>query len=108
MAKIKIFNDGNRYNVSLLNTQDYYLWVDLIAAGNTFSNINKPLLYFRKNSSFYKRRGFKKVFNDIRCRLYAMQKLNCFSLKNLFYLVSLVIIRIAPSKLKKLAYHFFR
>lgn len=36
MFRNLIFEEGFRYKDSLKNTQDYYLWVDLLAAGKRF------------------------------------------------------------------------
>lgn len=35
-----------RYNDSLMNTQDYYLWIDLLSKKYKFHNIQQPLLFF--------------------------------------------------------------
>lgn len=108
MFKIDIFNEGFRYNSALKNTQDYYLWVDLLSAGKIFSNVNKPLLKFRVNESFHSRRGLKKAINDVKSRLYAFQKLDVFSFNNIIHVINLFILRVSPSKIKKIAYKYLR
>ncbi|MFB1078185.1 glycosyltransferase [Photobacterium damselae] len=97
-----------RYDSKLLNTQDYYLWVDLLKAGYVFSNINEPLLKFRVDDDFHTRRGFKKAINDTKSRIYAVKVLNNISLSNINHIVLLFLLRISPSFLKKLAYKKFR
>ncbi|WP_082956893.1 glycosyltransferase [Morganella psychrotolerans] len=108
MIRKEIFENGYRYKSELKNTQDYMLWVDLLAAGFKFSNINKPLLYFRVDKNFYNRRGMKKAFNDLKIRIAAMRKLKCFSCSNLSHATLLCILRISPVFIKKIAYKVFR
>lgn len=105
MIKGSIFQDvSNRYNFRLKNTQDYFLWVDLIYKGYVFANLNEPLLYFRISKDFYSRRGFKKCFNEFYSRLYAMKKLKKISLSNIGFTVALFIMRLSPRYIKKIAY----
>ncbi|HIF9100374.1 TPA: glycosyltransferase [Photobacterium damselae] len=108
MFKIDVFNNGFRYNSNLMNTQDYYLWVDLLAAGKVFSNINQPLLKFRINNSFHSRRGFNKAINDVNSRFYAFKKLDVINLSNVFHVIALFVLRLSPPKIKKMAYKYLR
>ncbi|MEM5533001.1 glycosyltransferase [Pseudoalteromonas arctica] len=108
MFRCDIFEEGFRYDSSLMNTQDYYLWVDLLSAGKRFANINKPLLKFRVNSEFHSRRGFKKAKNDFKSRIYAFKKLNVLSFSNVFHTITLFLLRLAPTSIKKWAYNNFR
>ncbi|OBU11937.1 hypothetical protein AYY19_08460 [Photobacterium aquimaris] len=96
------------YNDSLLNTQDYYLWVELLKKGYKFSNIEKPLLRFRVNSDFFNRRGLKKAINDTKARYYAMNTLKLFTLSNINHTVLLFLLRISPSFIKRTAYQYLR
>ncbi|MBG9989995.1 glycosyltransferase [Pseudoalteromonas sp. NZS37] len=107
--KMSIFSkEGFRYKSELKNTQDYYLWVDLLAAGKVFSNIEKPLLDFRIDDNFYKRRGLNKAINDFKSRLYAMKHLNNRSLTNLVHVLVLFSLRVSPPVIKKFAYKYLR
>ncbi|KZM44900.1 glycosyl transferase [Marinomonas sp. SBI22] len=109
MFRTSVFHDPlNRYNHLLKNTQDYYFWIDLISKGYCLSNINEPLLYFRVDKNFHKRRGLKKAFNDILSRFYAMNKLNCFSVPNVIYVFLLFGLRLSPSFIKKFSYRKYR
>lgn len=109
MFRLNVFEDGfMRYNEKLKNTQDYYLWVDLLSAGYIFSNLNEALLYFRVDETFFKRRGLKKAVNDIYSRLYAFRKLENFSFVNLTYLILLALLRVMPGTIKKLVYRLMR
>ncbi|PMO17537.1 glycosyltransferase [Vibrio sp. 10N.222.54.B6] len=108
MFRISVFQDGYRYQSKLKNTQDYYLWIDLLAAGKIFSNINKPLLKFRLDDNFHSRRGFKKANNDVKSRFYAFSKLGNLSLRNIIHVFLLYFLRLSPSFVKKLAYEKLR
>ncbi|MDW2092050.1 glycosyltransferase [Vibrio sp. 1865] len=96
------------YNVDMKNTQDYYLWVSLLSQGFIFSNINEPLLRFRVDANFNKRRGLSKLKNDLNARLYALNKLKIHSLKNYVYILLLVLFRLSPSPIKTIAYKYLR
>ncbi|ANQ18447.1 glycosyl transferase [Vibrio natriegens] len=108
MFSMSVFHEGYRYQSHLKNTQDYYLWVDLLAAGKVISNINEPLLYFRVDDAFHTRRGFGKAVNDVKSRLYAFKKLNALTLSNSIHLALLFALRIAPAFAKKWAYRNLR
>ncbi len=49
---------GSYINVTY--TEDYYLWVRLLAAGKKMENLREPLLRFRANSGTFLRRGDKR------------------------------------------------
>lgn len=109
MIDLNVFRKtGLRYDCRLKNTQDYYLWIDFIAAGVVFANINEPLLKFRVDSNFHSRRGVKKAVNDLKSRLYAFNKLDVLTISNMLHTFSLFILRLSPSYIKKLAYRKLR
>jgi glycosyltransferase involved in cell wall biosynthesis len=104
----KVFKVGYRYDSSLMNTQDYYLWVVLARDGFVFSNVNQPLLLFRMNETFYERRGLKKAMNEFHGRVFAMKQLHILNFKNIFFTVSYLLLRIMPVPVSKFAYKFLR
>ncbi|EJD6585289.1 glycosyltransferase [Providencia rettgeri] len=108
MFRTSIFNSNLRYKPELKNTQDYYLWIDLIVANKKFSNINQPLLKFRIDDNFHSRRGINKAMNDLKSRIYAFKKLDVLTIQNIIHTINLCLLRIAPSYIKKLAYKRFR
>lgn len=108
MLRMSIFEEGFRYKAQLKNTQDYYLWVDLIAAGKRFANINEPLLKFRVNDTFHSRRGFSKALNDLNSRLYAFKMLDVLTFSNALHTLNLFLLRLAPESIKKWAYRNLR
>lgn len=109
MFREAIFKDGDlRYKSELMNTQDYYLWVDLLAAGHKFANLDEPLLYFRVNDDFHSRRGWAKAMNDLRSRLYAFKYLDVTTPANILHTGLLFLLRVAPASLKSMAYRHLR
>ncbi|RIH70364.1 glycosyl transferase [Vibrio splendidus] len=109
LFRISVFSESKcRYKPELKNTQDYYLWVDMIHKKLLFANLNEALLKFRIDNDFHTRRGFKKAVNDVKSRLYAFQILNNYSFSNLFHVFLLFILRVSPAMVKKLAYERLR
>ncbi|HDX8379448.1 glycosyltransferase [Aeromonas salmonicida] len=108
MFKVSLFIEGFRYKSWLKNTQDYYLWIDLLAKGKIFSNLNEPLLFFRVDDAFHQRRGWRKAVNDFNSRMYAFKNLDVISVSNFSHVVMLFILRLSPAFIKKTAYKFLR
>lgn len=106
--RFNVFKDGFRYNKTLRNTQDYFLWIELAAAGYQFANLGQKLLQFRRVNDFYKRRGLEKSFNEFKARFYAMRVLKRYTVNNIVYAFSVLLLRLMPSKVVKLAYKLDR
>jgi glycosyltransferase involved in cell wall biosynthesis len=106
--RFNVFKDGFRYNEALRNTQDYFLWIELAAAGYKFANLGEKLLQFRRVNDFYKRRGLAKSFNEFKARFYAMNVLKRYTIGNIVYAFSVLLLRLMPSKVVKLAYKLDR
>lgn len=104
VIRMSVFAAGFRYRSQLMNTQDYVLWIELCASGFIFANLPDILLKFRRVNDFYKRRGLSKSVNEFNARFFAMRKLNRFTLFNATYAVSVIILRLMPAKIIKLAY----
>ncbi|MGO2498847.1 MAG: glycosyltransferase [Vibrio litoralis] len=101
-------NPDLRYKNELLNTQDYYLWVDMFKSQLKFANINKGLLKFRVDENFHKRRGLKKAINDFNSRIYAFRNLRNLTLSNIIHVLLLFLLRLSPEVVKKFAYNKIR
>lgn len=97
-----------RYDDSLQNTQDYFLWIEMAANGIVFRNLQEPLLEFRRVNDFFKRRGLSKSLNEFKARFFAMKMLRRFTITNLTYASLVLILRLMPSKVIKLAYKLDR
>nr|WP_102798323.1 glycosyltransferase [Bowmanella denitrificans] len=106
--RYSIFESGFRYRKDLKNTQDYFLWIELMQAGYIFENLSERLLKFRRVNDFYKRRGFDKSVNEFKARWLAMRKLKRYSISNILYAVSVLALRLMPAKVVKLAYKLDR
>jgi glycosyltransferase involved in cell wall biosynthesis len=106
--RYQIFKDGWRYKEYLKNTQDYFFWADLSAAGYKFANLPQQLLQFRRVNDFYKRRGLGKSFNEFKARFYTMKKIDQYTTGNVVYACSVMILRLMPSQLVKFAYKLDR
>ncbi|MBW5826399.1 glycosyltransferase [Yersinia kristensenii] len=100
--------DDIRYDATLKNTQDYYLWVDLISKGYKFHNLQKYLLRFRVANNFYTRRGTDKVWNEMNSRLYAINMLKGRKVVNYIYIFLLFFLRVSPECIKKFVYRKMR
>lgn len=103
-----IDNNDMKYDVNLKNTQDYYLWVDLLKRGYKFANLDQALLKFRIDENFHSRRGLKKSLNDLNSRIYAMRELKIVTLTNVLHTLFLFILRLSPVFIKKFAYKKLR
>jgi len=104
-----IFENGNRYNIGSYLSEDYILWISLAIQGHKFGNISEPLIKFRIDDNFYRRRlGFKKAVAEFRGRLYIMQRLNQHTVKNYFWTLSAFLMRLSPRLLNIIAYKLFR
>jgi glycosyltransferase involved in cell wall biosynthesis len=106
--RFNVFKDGFRYDKALRNTQDYFLWIELAAAGYQFANLGEKLLQFRRVNDFYKRRGLEKSFNEFKARFYAMKVLKRYTVGNMIYAFAVLFLRLMPSKVVKLAYKLDR
>lgn len=96
------------YNPLLKQSQDYFLWIDLLSKGYKFGNVQKYLLKFRISDDFYDRRGKAKIFNEVKGRLYAINKFNAKNAKNYIYILCLVMLRVSPKIIKQICYRVMR
>jgi glycosyltransferase involved in cell wall biosynthesis len=106
--RLSVFEKGFRYRENLMNTQDYFFWADLAAAGFKFANLSDKLLKFRRVNDFYKRRGLSKSVNEFKARFYTMKVLHKYSLGNIVYAFSVLALRLMPARIVKIAYKIDR
>ena len=64
MMRMRLFENGLRYNEKYKTNQDLALWFDAIIAGFNIGNLTDVILHFRRQSSVYRRR--KKLKNLLR------------------------------------------
>lgn len=85
--------------------EDYYLWIRMLQCDSQFYNIQQPLLYFRRSSDLFKRRGgFAYVVKEIRFQqmLYKMRYISKpLMLKNIMIRFC---VRICPNWLRDMFY----
>jgi hypothetical protein len=108
VVRLSVFEQGFRYRENLMNTQDYFFWADLAAAGFKFANLSEKLLKFRRVNDFYKRRGFSKSVNEFKARFYTMKVLHKYSLGNIIYAFTVLALRLMPARIVKIAYKIDR
>ena len=108
MMRYEVFSSGIRYQSSLRNTQDYFLWIVMAQQGYVFRNLKDKLLDFRRVNDFYKRRGLDKSINVFKARLYAMRMLGRWKFVNVVYALAVLCLRLMPSGVVKLAYKLDR
>lgn len=106
--RIQVFQQGFRYSENLMNTQDYFFWADLAAAGFRFANLSDKLLKFRRVNDFYKRRGLGKSINEFKARFYTMKILHKYSTGNIVYAFAVLALRLMPGRVVKVAYKLDR
>ena len=107
-VRFTVFEKGFRYREDLMNTQDYFFWADLAAAGFKFANLSDKLLKFRRVNDFYKRRGLSKSVNEFKARFYTMKVLHKYSLGNIVYAFAVLVLRLMPARIVKIAYRLDR
>lgn len=106
--RMHVFERGFRYREDLMNTQDYFFWAELAAAGFKFANLSDKLLKYRRVNDFYKRRGLAKSVNEFRARFFTMKVLNKYSLGNIVYAFAVLGLRVMPGRVVKTAYKLDR
>jgi glycosyltransferase involved in cell wall biosynthesis len=106
--RYNVFDEGHRYRNDLKNTQDYFMWAELAAAGFQFANLRQQLLSFRRVNDFYKRRALNKSINEFKARLFTMKILRAYSIGNLVYAFAVLSLRLMPSIVVKFAYKIDR
>jgi glycosyltransferase involved in cell wall biosynthesis len=107
-VRMTVFKKGFRYRENLMNTQDYFFWADLAAAGFRFANLSDKLLKFRRVNDFYKRRGLSKSVNEFKARFYTMKVLHKYNLGNIVYAFAVLALRLMPARIVKIAYRLDR
>jgi glycosyltransferase involved in cell wall biosynthesis len=88
--------------------EDYYLWGRMIRNDNRFYNIQEPLLYFRRNSStFCRRGGFTYLKSEYRL-FFAFLEMGIVNRQQFIKsIVYRTIIRIIPNNLRSIIYSKF-
>jgi hypothetical protein len=105
MFRREVFEAGHRYDPTLLQMQDYEFWSRLLLAGYGISNVAKYLLWFRVTGNFYHRRtGWRRAAGEVGMRLRFARKAGLLRPQHLIGLGALLLVRVAPIPIKRLAY----
>jgi len=102
-AKAKVFKE-NHYDENYKTCQDLELWFRLLKKGVIIENISEPLLLFRRDNEFLKRRGLKKGILELRIYFKGIWDLKPFSAAYIFPIARLII-RAFPSWALKIIYN---
>ena len=101
------FNLVGRYDSKLKKSQDYELWLRAISMGYRLENIKEPLLLFRINKDFLKKRNsFQNSKNEFIISFQFI--LNKKKYKYIAFIIIKLIIRLLPSNFSKIAYKIIR
>lgn len=104
MIRNSLFKNGLRYNEEYKTSQDIALWFDILVAGYKVANLDKIVLYFRRNDSVFERRNKTKAVNEFKIYIRGIYRLEgIFSLKYLYPLARLCF-RLMPVRIIKWIY----
>ena len=102
------FEKAGLYRTDTISNEDTLLWMDGFKQGCLFENLDKVLVYVRVSNNFFSRRGgFKKAWSDFKDRLLVIKSLGYNNVSYL-YAVALLMVNIAPSKVKIFLYKRLR
>lgn len=104
MIRNSLFKSGLKYNENYKTSQDIALWFDILIAGYKMANLDKVVLYFRRNDSVFKRRSKTKAVNEFKIYMRGIYRLEgIFSLKYIYPLARLSF-RLMPVQIIKWVY----
>ena len=95
MFRRKIFDEGNKYPENYRTTQDLAFWFILLKKGYKFSNINEPILKFRRIDDLYKRRSRSKAFEEFKIYINGIKSLHGLTYYYIFPIARLIF-RLLP------------
>jgi glycosyltransferase involved in cell wall biosynthesis len=98
-----VFTNGYRYPTEATYNEDLGLWLRLIGDGIRFGNLPEPLLEFRIQPDFYRKRGYVKAVIEFRLYWESLRTLNQ-PFHSRFFPLMRFLFRITPTPIKKLGY----
>jgi len=105
----RVFEAGVRYRDDVGRIEDYHLWVDAAAMGFRFANLPNSVLNFRRDGSFFHRRGGWDLANaEANVRWRAMLVTKAVTPQNLSWMAAAWILRLLPAPLQSLLYRHLR
>lgn len=105
----RVFVKGLRYRTEVGRIEDYFLWVDAVAGGFRLANLEEPLLDFRRDQGFFKRRGGGvQARAEWAVRAHAMRALKKGTPGNYIWSLAAFGLRCLPSPMQELLYKRLR
>lgn len=105
MFRRSVFDDGIRYRVDNVRSEDTFLWADLTERDYTFANLPEPLLYYRLSRQVVeRRRSFGKAVSDMRGRIYMMRRLGKTTPANIAATAAHFGLKLLPTRLLERIY----
>lgn len=100
--RASVFQKITRYPCVPLN-EDVAMWIQCMSAGMNFSNIGEALYEFTIAEEFWRRRGIRKAWYELRSYLYGIWKINRFSWRYILPLGRFVS-RMLPTNVQRILY----
>jgi hypothetical protein len=101
--RVEVFKKGYRYPVEALYNEDLGLWLILITNGIRFSNMLEPLIEFRIEPDFYRKRGYPKAVIEFHLFWESLDKLGKSNMSKIFPILRFMF-RVTPNWVKKIGY----
>jgi len=93
-----VFVSGLRYRPDVSLMEDYHLWISAVSGGWRMANLPEPLLDYRRDRNFFRRRGgWRQARADLLVRWRAIRELKQWSILNLTLMLAAGIIRLLPA-----------
>lgn len=109
MFRINVFDDGNRYPLNTVLSEDLAFWLDLSRKKYKFHNLKEVLLFYRINeTTLIRRTGLKKALSEFNIRFKYLCDIRNDFLKNLFYIIGHFGIRVMPIFIVRTIYRLLR
>lgn len=109
MFRRHVFERGLRYRADVGRIEDYYLWVDAAARGFRLGNLAEPLLDFRRDKDFFKRRsGVRQARAEWAARAHSMRVLRKETPGNYLWALAALGMRCLPASMQNILYQRLR
>lgn len=108
MFRRSFFDKNGFYPEDTYFAEDTLMWANGFKNGCLYANLQEPLLYFRINNDFFKRRhGWKHAFSILSVRIKVNRILN-YSYDAYIFAYIYAITKLLPIGMLKFIYKFFR
>lgn len=105
MFRRRVFVSGLRYRTDVSRIEDYHLWIDAVRAGFVLANLPQPLLNYRRDDAFFRRRGgLRQAWADLRVRCHAIRGLGLQHPCDPLWPLAAFVLRLLPGPLQQRLY----